>query len=487
MRPNRAASEMAGALAPPASLGQPPAWFRQRAHLLAGVLFFLGMCFPFVRKVEQGEWQRCFLRAAHRLQAQEIIHRPSEPNTYAYPPAMAMFAVPLAQLPLRWSLAAWYFVNVMAMSAAVACAWRLIGATSLAKLDRTWWTVFWLGLFLASRFLVAPLENQQFDVVITACVFAGCLALWHDRDLSVAIWLGIAAAMKCTPLLFAPYLLWRGKIRTAGLIVLVAVLVNRLPDYFWPRPDGGSYLGDWIGTFLLKLGRTAPGVWDSDVLLNQSLSGLVNRLAQSGLPLSTAQLPSVWTMFSDTSTSVIRWTTYGSSVALLALTAWNFGRPGRATAAPAVAGDVPLPWSNLKTPLEVSAVLCLMLLLSPMSSKAHYVVLLLPCLLVSRAVIENRLDWKCWLPPIILFGPLTAKGITGKPLGDLMLAWGFPTWFAIVLLIAMWRLLTGVLYSLPPTRHTTSLHLVFGSLSTQGADTDGATFDERNDDLSLVV
>lgn len=440
MRQTHAASEAAGALGSSAARWRPLAWCRERAHLLCAVLFFVGMYFPFVRRAEQREWHRCFVRAAHRLQAREIIHRPDEPSTYAYPPAMAMLSVPLVQLPLRWSLAAWYAVNVAAMIVAVTCAWRLIGGTSLAHLDRSWWFVFWLGLFLASRFLLAPLENQQFDVVITACVFAGCLALWQGRDDSAALWLGGGAAMKCTPLLFAPYLLWRGKIRAAVLLVLAVVLVNRLPDYFWPRTDGGSYLGDWIGTFLIKLGRTAPGVWDSDVLLNQSLSGLINRLAQSGIPFSTAQLPSVWALFSDKTTSAIRLVTYGSSLGLLAITAWSFGRPGRTPPVPAAVCDVPARWSCLKTPLEVSAILCLMLLLSPMSSKAHYVVLLLPCLLVSRAVMERHLVWRLWLPPLLLLGPLTAKGITGKPLGDLMLAWGFPTWFAIVLLAAVWRL-----------------------------------------------
>lgn len=438
MRQSSAASEDACA-ADPAAFWPALSWCRGRAHLLAAVLFFLGMCFPFVRKAEQGEWRRCFLQAAYRMQRGEMIHRPDEPNTYAYPPAMAMLAVPLAQLPFRWSLAGWYAVNVLATTVAVACAWRLIGGTSLRNLDRSWWNVFWLGLLLASRFLVAPLENQQFDVVITACLFAGCLALWHGRDLAAALWLGIATAMKCTPLLFAPYLVWRGRIRSAALLVLVAVLVNRLPDYFWPKLDGGSYLGDWIGTCLMKVGRAAPGVWDSDVLLNQSLSGLVNRLAQSGIPLGTAQLPSVWAVFSERTTSIIRWLTYGSSAGLLVVTAWSFGRPGQTAPVPAL--DItPNPWPSLKTPLEAASVLCLMLLLSPMSSKAHYVTLLLPCLLVSRAVMEKRLDWKFWLPPLILFGPLTAKGITGKALGDLMLAWGFPTWFAIVLLVALWRL-----------------------------------------------
>lgn len=414
-------------------------WLRDHSPALAAVAFFAVMFWPFMRKGEEGEWRRCFLRAANRLQAGEIIHRPDEVNTYAYPPAMAMLAVPLAQLPFRWSLGAWYLINVAAMIGTVTCAWRLTGGPALHHLPRLGSHVFWLGLLLASRFLVAPLENQQFDVVITAILFAGCLALWRGHDTLAGIALGAAAAMKCTPLLFAPYLVWRGKARSAAVMVLVIVVLNRLPDFFWPR-EGGLYLADWVGTFLVKVARTAPGVWDSDLILNQSLCGLVNRFVQSGIPLTLSQLPSALTTLSSTTTTGIRLLTYGLTGALLFATARTFGQPGKSAALVKPAGRTAR-WSELQTSIEVSAIVCLMLLLSPMSSKAHYVVLVLPCMLLARAVVEGRLDWHVWLPPLFVFGPLTAKGVTGKALGDLMLAWGFPTWFVLVLVVGMWRLL----------------------------------------------
>ena len=486
-------------------------WCGDRAPLLVAIAFFLAMFWPFMRKGEQGEWRRCFLRAAHRLEARQILHWPDEPNTYSYPPAMAMLAVPLAKLTFRWSLAGWYLVNVAAMISVIGCAWRLIGGPPLAhqnptrkrgiatKLPRifgergsedglprpssqkrdglgrpssaihsagdeghcSWTAVFWLGLLLASRYLMAPLENQQFDVVIAACLLAGCLALARGSDTWAACWLGAGAAMKCTPLLFAPYLVWRGKPRAAAITLLVAVGINCLPDLLWPQSGDGSYLGDWIGVFLLKAGRSAPGVWDSDIILNQSLAGLINRFVQSGIPLTASQLPSALTPLSPSATLLIRALFYIASGTLLAATLCAFGRPGRWLGTGAGKGDryvlceaplgpfrqnVPVPFPRPQTSrreqvaVESAAVLCLMLLLSPMSSKAHYVVLVLPCLLTARAVVEGRLSGKLWLPPLVLLGPLTAKGITGKPLGDLMLAWGLPTWCVLLLLVAMWKL-----------------------------------------------
>ncbi|HET6881615.1 MAG TPA: glycosyltransferase family 87 protein, partial [Pirellulales bacterium] len=187
----------------PSRLGRLWAWCRDHAILLAAVAFFSAMYWPFVHKGDEGEWRLTYLRAAERMQARQTIHRLDEPSAYAYPPAMAMFAMPLAQLPLRWSLAIWYAINVAAMVGAVVCAWRLVAGPPLLGLAGSWSHVYWLGLLLAGRFIVAPLENQQFDVVIAACLFAGCLALSHGRDTQAAVWLGAATAMKCTPLLFA--------------------------------------------------------------------------------------------------------------------------------------------------------------------------------------------------------------------------------------------------------------------------------------------
>jgi hypothetical protein len=56
--------------------------------------------------------------------------------------------------------------------------------------------------------------------------------------------------------------------------------------------------------------------------------------------------------------------------------------------------------------------------------------------------VEGRHRFFRFLAPLLIVtGPLTSKGLTGKALGDLTLAWGFPTWYALILLLGMWLLL----------------------------------------------
>jgi hypothetical protein len=157
-------------------------WPVRCSVLLFGILFFVVFGFVFLREEQVSDWQNVFVRAAHQLQAREPIHRPGD--NYTYPPAMAMLSVPLANLPPLPSLFGWYLVNIMATTVAFICAWRLTGGPSLIGLSGRWWGILGIGVTLAGRFFVSPLDNRQFDMVIAALLFAGCCQLWRGHDLT---------------------------------------------------------------------------------------------------------------------------------------------------------------------------------------------------------------------------------------------------------------------------------------------------------------
>jgi hypothetical protein len=222
-------------------------------------------------------------------------------------------------------------------------------------------------------------------------------------------------------------------------------------------------------------------------VLNQSLAGLFNRWVQAGLPLSAGDLPSELAKLSSQQIGTMRALTYGASALLLASTAWFLGKPGRSVEVEPAVGNKELQIGYSQTGVEAAAIVCLMLLLSPMTSKAHYIVLLLPCMIYARALCEQRRT-ALWLllPGLICAGPLNSKEIIGKQLGDLTLAWGVPTLFAVQLLVAMW------LYMRVSIPHTTQRPRLAGPwrirrLSREGACTDGAAVDERNDHVPVVV
>jgi hypothetical protein len=122
----------------------------------------------------------------------------------------------------------------------------------------------------------------------------------------------------------------------------------------------------------------------------------------------------------------LKLTTYGISLLLLAITAWRFGfrKP-----------------DQFQSAVEFSAVICLMLLLSPMTSKAHLCVLILPLFLIARVIVERRTaGWIAFGIALVVFGPLAASDLLGGYLSDMASAWGMPVVFVFLNLAAMWKL-----------------------------------------------
>lgn len=428
---------------PHGSPGACTAWQRLLSRYwmsLVAIVFFACYAIPFSVSWQDKTWTKLFAVSARHMQAGERIHRDDEGDTYVYPPAIALVSIPLANLPKVPSLIGWYLLNVAAAVVAFTCAWKLAGGAALVGLRGKWVAVCGLGLALCGRFFLSPFENHQYDMIIAGMLLGGCTLIWRGRDLSGAALLGVCTALKCTPWLFGPYLLWRGKLKSAVVFGLVAGSLNVIPDVVFPQTNGNSYLADWYRETLSPAGKSSPGQWvhgGAPQSLNQSLGGLVHRFVTFGVMLSADAVP-------DHNQAALspgqdRWLRrvliYGIGLSLVVLTAASFGNPFRTLPTLSAREPFPLPLKEIRMGLECGAIVCLMLLLSPMSSKAHYAVMILPALVLARAAVELRERWLIALmAAMIAVGPLSVKGVLGKKLGDLALMWGCPTWYVLLTL-----------------------------------------------------
>ena len=137
---------------------------------------------------------------------------------------------------------AWYGVNALAVVVMLTSAWRLAGGGRLQgepSVPRREHAILALGLLASVYYALDALSNQQTDLVVGGLVLGGCLLLANKRELWAAVPIGVAAGIKCTPLLWAPYLMWCGRWCAAGVVVAVALAVNLVPDLTHPPPGGG--------------------------------------------------------------------------------------------------------------------------------------------------------------------------------------------------------------------------------------------------------
>jgi hypothetical protein len=267
-------------------------------------------------------------------------------------------------------------------------------------------------------YLQFSLAHLQTDVVIGALLGVGCLALRRSRSVAAATCFGLAAALKCTALLWAPYLVWRRRPLAALCVFVVALGVNLLPNLVSHSPSGRLWLDDYVTRFLRPLAATdhVVGTWNSDIMYNQSLAGAAQRWLGGGLtdPVNPAML---------------RAGVVGLEAVLCLLVLVVCRGPFRQLTHVSKSG-IPLETA------EYGIVLMLMLLLSPMSSKAHFGVLILPGFLLARSAFltGSLLQWGSLLFAVTL-ALLSNKDPLGEDLYTLTLWYGTATWQTLALLV----------------------------------------------------
>ena len=359
-----------------------------------------------------GDWEAVYLAAARNLRAGDDLLKGG--TSYVYPPFGALFAVPFTLVRRGVGLAAWVLLNVAAVAVMLAGAWRLSGGRGLpgrpgtGRVDHA---AFWLGGLCAAGFILDAAANWQTDLLIGGLLVGGAWLLASGSGLAAGVAFGVAAAFKCTPLLFAPYLAWKRHFVGAAAVVLVGVGLNFLPDIAYPPADGKPRVVVWKDRFLVPMANKErdPGVWASAVGYNHSLAGVNLRwfaydraeVNRQTVAVPKAERPSA------TDLKALNLAVAGilGLVALVSLWrgSWEIGT-GPMFAA------------------ELGVIFALMLLLSPMSSKPHFCILLLPQLAVIRAGFAHR-D-RVLLATALLVGVAglcTGKDIVGRAAYEFLL------------------------------------------------------------------
>lgn len=319
-------------------------------------------------------------------------------KTFTYPPFQAWLNIPLTWLPLRPARAIWFILSAACLIYMIWESWRLAGGPRLepvgefadAKPREHW--AFLLGLVCALQFALNSLTHLQSDLVIGALLTAGCAAIVSRRFMRAATWLGLAAAFKCTPLLFAPYLVWKRKPIAAAWLIIIAVGANVLPNTVRPPPQRGLWLAEWSHLYLAPMEQAnyVPGDWKNQLDNNQSFAGAAKRWLMTTWRIAPGEFHVV-DRLEHPSPAVIRWSYLLSCLVALLISGWAMWRRERSKGSEH-ASDATIQvhqWPS-RDILECGIILLLMVLLSPNSSRAHFCVMLLPAFCIARLALGQK-------------------------------------------------------------------------------------------------
>jgi hypothetical protein len=418
-------------------------WIRWYPYILPALGLFVGLAAPFLFR-EFSEWDDVFLRAASYFRSGDTIYHAGE--GYVYPPFLALLAVPFSVLPPLTERLAWYLVTVASLFMMCWWAWHLSGGGPLqgrGKASLPEHFIWLVGMACGLRYALDCFAHQQADLLLGALTLGGCAALARRRYWRAATWFGLAAAGKCTPLLWCAFLVWRGQWRPALWLVLVPVGLNLLPNLFFVPPSGTLWLLEWWHTCYLPTTGLAKylGTWYSDPVYNQSICGALFRWF-------TTQ----WSWYSDglvitdrshpVSPLVLKMVVLATDLvlAVAALLILNRARAeGRAEprtqrSAPSGQGARADWRAPPRETGEFCVILLLMLLFSPMSSKPHFCTMLLPGFYLARVALARYDRLLGFLLALsITCGFLGFRDLWGSSMAALALWLGNVTWSALLL------------------------------------------------------
>jgi alpha-1,2-mannosyltransferase len=305
---------------------------------------------------------------------------------FTYPPAFAFVMVPFIALSATAQTVVWYIISlacgVLSCVLSEKIALRLFPGPWSTR-DITWLRV--LGVLLSLKFILAVYENQAYDLLVFPFILLGTLALMDRREIAGGASLAIAAAMKVTPLIFLPYLIVRKRFLAAGIFVVVLIAASFMQDAFLtPQGTPHGYFVTWINDIalagVLEKGATSPlPFWDGASIYNLSLRGTLARAVYQ-------------TDYQAYFLQILR----GTQIVFIGLIGILILFSLR---------------SKALVPVDVCLLIIAMLMLSPMSSRTHFVNLTLPYFLLVAAWMKDR--HTKWLGGAVLL--LSFAGCTGIP------------------------------------------------------------------------
>ena len=285
---------------------------------------------------------------------------------FPYTPAFALAIGPFLALSPGLQNLVWYAILVASTVACFAISEALARCLYPAAAEGR--KLIWLRILavvLGLKFALAVFGFQAHDTPVFMLVLVGLWGLSVGRPVTAGAMLAIAAALKATPLIFFPYLLLKRRFLAASVFAVAFLAVCLLPDLLAALKGSRSdYFLTWVYQIAsptlrgsAPLNEAVAHAW-SYATNNQSLHGFVAfAMARAGL--------AAYSKHADLA---------ASAAFLLAVGILLIKSPRR----------------DDFVGIDGAILSIAMIMLSPMTSRYHYVVLILPYTMLAAAFLSDH-------------------------------------------------------------------------------------------------
>ena len=292
---------------------------------------------------------------------------------YRYPPFFLLALSPLCLLP--YSIAA-YLWCLLQTAAVAACAIIVSRACPISRARITYWSIVTIAV---AQYFVMALHYGNAHILVILLLFASMYLLLRGRDGLAALPLALAITIKLIPLLLVPYFVLKRRWRLLIAVGLLLVVINTAPASYFGFTRNSELLAEWYNHVVASQEfheRNGPidlslkgqlRRYLSTVDYSERVDGDVNYPVFNIANLSDRQIVETWVLIATLSFAVILWIIYGRSR--------RFQSGGG---------------SSQMDPLGIGLMICLLLMVGPLTSKIYFIALLWPVAALAKFVTDRE-------------------------------------------------------------------------------------------------
>jgi hypothetical protein len=350
---------------------------------------------------------------------------------FTYPPAVALLMLPFVPLSPELRLLVWYVISIAATIGCVGLCEALVRKlypTAADEPQLVW--VRLLTILFILKFILVVLNYQAYDLIVLCVILLGLWTLITRRPIAAGGLLALAAAVKATPLIFLPYLVLKRRFAAAAVFAGALAALCILPDLLSALKGSRSdYFENWIaqivGPALTPGGHSTRFFWQGwmgQTLDNLSLRGVLNRLVREPI--------------AGIAPRHILIAAYVAVIAVIALLMLRSPRRDKFVA------------------VDAAILMIGMLALSPITSRYHFIILMLPyAVVIAASVCDGGIRtlgiWTLAASFILVTG--TSNDVTGQALAEFSHAHGFMLIGSLILLVPLAAIIRSGHRRLRPT------------------------------------
>ncbi|HZM86549.1 MAG TPA: glycosyltransferase family 87 protein [Blastocatellia bacterium] len=285
---------------------------------------------------------------------------------YRYPPFFLVALAPLWRAPYELAAYIWYLLSALEIAGCLVIVNRVF---PVLRSSRKAWILLSLA---ALQYFVMALHYGNAHLLATFLLFSALYCLLQRKDVVGGLLIALAISIKVTPVLLLPYLALKKQWKMLGAICVFVVAINLLPAAYFGIRVNNNLLANWYGHVV-----ASQEFHEDNGPINLSLKGQLRRYfslvdyskrvdGDTGYPAvnlaaeSRNALATVWVVIA------------GVLFAAVLFLMWRGPR----------GSDIDVKESDLEraevTAHELSVMICLMLLVGPLTSKIYFIALLWP-------------------------------------------------------------------------------------------------------------